>query len=829
MLTPLPIDSVLREITEAVSSCPNLILTATPGAGKTTRLPPELLKVVAGKVLILEPRRMAAVAACDRVAEERGWRVGQEVGYQVRFESKVSATTRLIFMTDALLLRKMVEDPELRGVDVVVLDEFHERNLNQDLILGCLRELQELGREIKVVVMSATLDVGQLLRFLPASRHIEVPGLVFPLTIRHSNQPLRLQTDSAFYNRVVESVFAAATETSGDILVFLPGQGEIARVTERLEERGLRRQIVPLHGSLPLAQQRAALAEPTEPRVILATNVAEASVTVKGVDYVIDCGLAKVMEINPQSGFSSLEIKRISQFNARQRAGRAARQKSGTCFRLWTPHEEATQPTQMAPEAQRSDLTSALLLLAHFGVNDFAQFAWLDAPPKAWIDISQALLIKLGLLANDRRLTELGRKLMRYPLPPRLGAFLVLAEAEGCGSLGAIVSAMLNEKDFVQGDGHASDECDVTYRLELLNEVERGGNVRGVKLRDARQVLESAAQLERLLTRPDQPGVEPQALRRLLLRSHRDRLCRRRGASGRGLMVGGRGVRLDENSQVRDSEFFLALQGVDLPEQTETEISLACGLTKAFVLETLRDEIVIQEDVEYLEDKGQFFARRVRTFADLPLEEPTLTPVDPKTIQTRMAQILARKWDWLVASNEALSAWMARWHFLVHHAPQFAAALQEAQILQTVELAAFGKTKVADVVSADLVALLEMSIERSAVAELHKQVPEKFTAPSGVAHRIQYSVAQGAYVDVRLQEIFGLNVSPRLMFDQVPVTFRLLGPNYRPVQVTSDLANFWRVGYLEVRKELRSRYPKHSWPDDPLTARPEARGRRNRS
>lgn len=826
-LAPLPIDALIAEIVLKVRESQNLILTATPGAGKTTRLPPELLKAVSGKIIVLEPRRMAAVAACERVAEERHWTTGQEVGYQVRFESRVSSATRLVFMTDALLLRQMIDDPELTGVDLIVLDEFHERNLNQDLVLGCLRELQELGRPIKILIMSATLDVRALIKYLPGCKHIDVPGVIFPLEIRHSNQPLRLQTDYPFYDRVVQAIETASLETQGDILVFLPGTGEIWRCEERLRERGLKRQVVPLHGSLPLAEQREVLAPPRTRRVILSTNVAEASVTVQGVDFVIDTGLAKVMEMNPHSGFSSLELTRISQFNARQRAGRAARQKSGVCWRLWTNHEEATQLVEMPAESQRADLAGALLLLSHFGVSDFASFAWFERPPSSMLDIAIRSLIKIGALTKDRRLSDLGAKLIRYPLPPRWGALLAMAEVNGEGALGAKISSILNERDFADRGATTEFECDVLYRLMLLDDLNSGQRPGGVNFRQLQTVADGARQLERqLVSQPFSSKIDPLAVRKLILLSQKDRLCRRRGASDRGLMVGGRGVRLNPESQVRGSEFFVALQGVDLPGKTETLLSIACGLSKAFVLENLKDEIEVVDEIEFVEEKGQFYAKRIRVFAGLPLEEATLTQVDPALVAEKMPEILLKKWNWLVTQNEKLGRWMERWKFWLIHAPDLTAPLSEEQILKTLTMASFGKTKISDVLAQDIVTFLEMNIEKSVLRDFHNELPEKFAAPSGHSHRIHYAEGHSAYVEVRLQEIFGLMASPRLVFGKIPLTFRLLGPNYRPVQVTSDLANFWRSGYLEVRKELRSRYPKHSWPDDPLTARPEAKGRR---
>jgi len=827
MLRPLPIDSQIDAIVDAVKSHQNVILTATPGAGKTTRLPPALLNAVSGKILVLQPRRMAAVAAASRVSEETGWRLGGEVGYQVRFESRISRETRLSFVTDALALRQLVSDPELSGVSLVVIDEFHERNLNQDLMLGCLRELQELGSAIKILVMSATLDTRQLLDFLPGSVHVDVPGLVFPLEIRHALAPLSQRTDFAFVDRVVAAVEVAVRECSGDLLVFLPGVGEILRVRERLEERRLPRDIQILHGSLSLSEQQKVLRRSEGARVVLTTNVAEASVTVDGVDGVIDCGLAKVIETDHKTGFSALELTRIALFNARQRSGRAARQKAGICWRLWTVHEEVTQAEQMPAEIERSDLSQAFLLLAHMGVSDFANFSWLDSPPTALMSLAVRSLRAMGALDSSNRLTELGKRLNQFPLPPRWGALLALGESLGYGSLAARMAALLNERDLLADARSVPTtqlECDLLLRLEMLEEFEEG---RSRHLR-AQPIIDAVRQLEGMIKKNPPAFATPydraSVVRRMLLLSQRDRLARRRRGSDRALMTGGRGVKLSPDTQVRASEFFIALSGMDRGGSADTIISVACGINKDLILNVLKDEIKVREDIHFDTDKGQFFARRIRFIDDLPIDEPSLTPVDPSSVGGKLVDVLVEKWDWFITQHEALNSWMQRLNFAKPYDSTF--TLSAEQIRGFIEMAAFNKTSIKGVLDQDLVGLLESTLDRSWVKLFKEQLPSHFTAATGHAHKIDYSEPHAAYVDVRLQEMFGVTVTPKILNGKIPITFRLLGPNYRPVQVTSDIASFWKNAYVEVRKELRTRYPKHSWPDDPLTATPEARGRR---
>lgn len=855
---PLPIDAFLSDIVRAVRENDFVILTATPGAGKTTRLPPELLSAVSGKILVLQPRRMAAVAAATRVCDERGFSLGgAEVGYAVRFESRMSASTRLIFMTDALALRRLVDDPELSGVDLAVIDEFHERNLNQDLMLGCLRELRELGRSVKIMVMSATLETESLSRFLPGAAVFDIPGAVFPLDVRHSSSSLHMRTDFEFVERVVDTIQNATRGSGevGDILCFLPGVGEITRVADRLQESGLNREVQILHGSLALTEQQRVLRRGTRPRVILSTNVAEASVTVDGVDTVVDCGLMKVMQTNFKTGFSQLETQRIALFNARQRAGRAARQKAGVCYRMWTPHEEVTQAVEPVPEVARTDLSQALLLLAHLGVSDFGSFTWFEHPPGPLLSMAKRSLRWLGALTEDFRLTDLGKRLIQFPLPPRWGALLVLGEESGVGALAARMAALLNERDILNDSRNAPTsrlECDLSLRLELLAEFSAGQSrhlraqpvldvvqqLRGmVNTGNARLDSSSKAAASGLglkganISAREDDGV---TIRKLLLLSQRDRLCRRRGSGDRALMIGGRGVRLAAESQVRTSEFFIALHGVDLPGQPDTVISMACGMSKDFILQNLKEHVRVVEDIYFDEAKGQFYARRGRFIEDLPIDEPSLTPVDPSKVGDKLVDVLVDKWDWFVAQHEGLREWMSRLKFAAQHDSKFVLGegasygqpLSRDLMRQFIEMAAFGKTGIADVMSGDLVGMLESVLDRSIVKDLREQVPSHFVAETTFRHKIDYSEGHAAYVEVRLQELFGLNKHPKILNGKVPLAFRLLGPNFRPVQVTSDIPGFWKGAYVEVRKELRARYPKHSWPDDPLSAKPEAKGKR---
>jgi ATP-dependent helicase HrpB len=827
----LPIDSRLDEIAGLVRSSDAVILTAAPGAGKTTRVPPRLIPEVNGKIIVLQPRRLAAVAACHRICEEQVWTVGREAGYQVRFESKVQKDTKLVFMTDAMLLRQISADPDLSGVSLVILDEFHERNLNQDLALAYLREQQMLGREIKIMVMSATLSLDRLKRHLGGAAVVDVEGRTFPLEVRHQTSPIILQTHNDFIERAARAVGEGLKEADGDILVFLPGVGEINRLGERLGGGAF--EVQPLHGSLPLKEQQAVLRPPgsrggdrAKRRVILSTNVAEASVTVPGVNCVIDTGVARIMQCNLKTGFSQLELQRISLFNATQRAGRAGREREGLCIRLWTSFEESTQALEPVAECQRVDLSSALLWLSELGITRFEKFSWLDQPSGRLLDFARKSLLWIGAIDSDNRITSFGRELARFPLAPRWGALLVMGENRGFGGTAAQVAALMSERDVVReprgGVASVYGTCDVWRRLEMLED--RGGG------RSLEMVRETARQLASMV-KPDKSDCSLEDLQELLLLSQGDRLCRKRTGAGsaeseRALMVGQRGVRLAPESSARNAEFFVALQGIDLPGQADTQISIASGFNKNFLLKHLADKVKTTEDVYFDEDKQQFFGRRGRFVFDLPIDVPSLTPVSPDQVTEAMAAELIKRWDWLRENHAGLRGFWSRWEFLLQHKPELAGELTEEKLREALAMAAYGSVSLKQILEKDVVGFIKTALGRDVSSTLDKDVPAEFAAPSGVSHKIDYSEKHSAYVDVRLQEVFGLPQSPRLVSGKVPITFRLLGPNYRPVQVTSDLANFWRSAYHEVRKELRSRYPKHSWPEDGLTAKPEAKGRR---
>ncbi|WP_413577319.1 ATP-dependent helicase HrpB [Bdellovibrio sp. HCB290] len=846
-MSHLPVDDFIPDIKSQFQKGLNLVLTAAPGAGKTTRLPPALLDVVKGKIIVLEPRRMAAIAAAHRIADENGWTVGEEVGYQVRFANKTSAKTRLIFMTEALLARQMLDDPELSDVDLVILDEFHERSLHVDLSLGLLRELQELGREIKLLVMSATLEAEKISSYMGNAPIVSVPGKLFDLETIYQKNSQILQTFPVFFDNLAQTVREAAGKSNKDILVFLPGVGEIDRAKNALEDwaAGKSIDLVPLHGSLNLDDQRRALQKGQRQRIVLSTNIAESSVTLDGVATVIDSGLAKNMKQDYRTGFSRLELGRISLSSAIQRAGRAARQFPGVVYKMWTKVDEHSFAKSETAEIQRVDLTESLLFLAAQGVSDFQKFSWFEKPSSAAIEKATQYLILSGAIDRENKITALGRKILHFPLPVRLAKLMLVAADRNSLELGSELAAILQERDFIRREAQNSfqgdkTECDLTVRLDLLQQFKKSGKApREAGFMALQTVSQSSAQILNLAKKlgPVQnlkPETSDMEMRTLLLRSFPDRLCRRRGQSDRALMVGGRGVKLQAESLVKTSDFFVALNGVEGNSDAETIVSLACGFSKEFILTHFKNEIQKIRDLTFIEDKGQFFVREYRSLFGLGLEEPSLLPASSQDVEEKLPQVLVEKWSLVLKNNEKLGEWWERLEFWSRHLQSatfesefsFSEDQLEAFKLDAFTQASMGEKKLQTVFEKDLVFFFESVFPQDFVRSFNKELPARITVPSGSQIKVIYPPDKAPYLEVRIQEVFGMMETPKVLFGKTPLTFHLLGPNFRPVQVTSNLESFWKNGYPEVRKELRIKYPKHQWPEDPADGTPEAKGRR---
>lgn len=852
-MTPLPIDSHLPEILRLLKDARSLVIVAEPGAGKTTRVPPAILRsgtlsAEHPNLVILQPRRVAARAAAQRIAEENGWEVGREVGYQIRFEKRIGKETRLRVLTEGVLTRQMLDDPFLEGVGAVVLDEFHERSLHVDLAIAMLREMRQTVRDdLLLIVMSATLEAEPAARFLGGCPVVNVPGRTFGVEIEyHPNAHLPIVPRVA---AAVEDVVGRA-ESDGDILVFLPGAEEIRRVARQLESVAARFDlaIFPLHGSLSAEQQTLALRPCDRRKIILSTNIAETSLTIEGVRWVIDGGLARVPAFDPRRGLDRLELKRISKASAVQRAGRAGRTSSGTCLRLWSAKEQAALDDFELPEIQRVNLSGAVLDLHAWGKADASAFGWFEPPPSAALESAQRLLEMLGAV-NDGGVTPMGRRLMSLPLHPRIGRLLCAAAEAGCAEEGAILAALLSEKDIRRPDftqpprsrGPATQgDSDLLIRMADLAEAERHHfsahlRDRGIDPIAARQVSKVRDELRRIARRLGDAHESPpsdETLLRLLLWAYPDHVCRRRsGDRSAGLMTGGSGVRLDAESVVRQSEFFIALDVRDDPRSDAREaiVRIASAIQVQWLMEMFPQSIARQRTTLFDERRQRVIGRGVVRYRDLILSEESDAPVDAREAGEALAAILRPRTAEFFKREQRAATFLARVALLRRWMPEYSwPAFDEGELGEALAELCAGKRSVEEIARLPLADTLEGRLAFPLDRVLREQAPETIEVPSGNRIRLEYGQNQAPVLAVRLQEIFSWQETPRIAGGRVAVVLHLLGPNFRPVQITDDLKSFWATAYFQVRKDLRVRYPKHSWPDDPLSAMPQAKGGRGK-
>lgn len=848
----LPIDPSLPRILDALREHHGLVLVAAPGSGKTTRVPPAI--VAAGlldeanpTVIVLQPRRVAARSTAARIAAERGWTLGGEVGYQVRFERRASAATRLMIQTEGVLTRQILADPFLEKVGAVVLDEFHERNLHSDLALALLREVRrEVRPDLRIIVMSATLDAAPVARFLDDAPVIEVPGRTFPIEITHHDaaRPAAPETVAGEVAKVL-----ADPADRGHILVFLPGMAEIRRARKAIEPIAERAGavVLPLHGSLPSDEQDRALRPSDQRKIILSTNIAETSLTIDGVTTVIDSGLARIARHDSSRGLDRLDLERISRAAANQRAGRAGRTAPGRCARLWSERREAALAPFDEPEIHRVDLCSTLLTLRSWGVTEPKRFGWYEAPAADRVEAAEALLIRLGALdPATRAITPLGNRMLALPTHPRLARLLLAAAERGMLREGAALAALLSEKDIAErgrsggAPGARRGASDLLGRLDLLAEAEAARfapslRSRGVDPAAARQAAKFRDDLIRLgarLAKPARHRAEPEGgdreetLLQLLILAYPDRVARRRGAEETGVMVGGRGVRLAPESVVRERELFLALDPREERRRgtLELRVSIASEARLEWLEELVPQSIRRERLTRYDADRERVIAMNQLWYEDLLLREDPAPPADAREASTALFEALRPRAAAFFREDEAAAAWLARHEFVRLAVPELEwPAINDEALVDQFPFLCHGKSRASEVREAAKVPYLEGMLTPAQLRELDQSAPETITIPSGRRVRLTYEPGRQPVLSAKLQELFGWTETPRLARGRVPLLLELLGPNFRPVQVTSDLKSFWTTTYAQVRKDLRGRYPKHPWPEDPLTARATVR------
>ena len=863
-LTPLPFDLAWPEIKMTLATHRNLVLVAEPGAGKTTRLPAMLIdsEIVNTKsqVSVLEPRRLAARAAATRISYEREWPMKSKVGYSVRFDHQIVESTRLAFFTEGLFLKKLASNPTLIGIDCVVLDEFHERSRYTDLAIAALKELQLLERpDLRVVVMSATIDAERIANYLAIDAApapiVNVPGRTFPVEVRYSSEPLSLQTSREWIERIsrhIKSVAIGPNDRLGDILVFLPGVGEIRRMLEILTtDLSLARQfqILELHGSLSLEQQSQVLtpnADDTRPRIILATNIAETSLTIDGVGTVIDTGLARVARAD-KLGFSQLHLERISMASAKQRTGRAGRQAPGLCYRMWSKLDENSFQDFDEAELNRIDLADSLLTLYSLGVSDPRNFDWFERPDSNRLEQSLQLLSDLGAIDSSMRLTDLGHQMNSSGLPARAARMMVAAtrgeipniERPEAETLAAIISALLTEKDFILDSRNATDsahECDLYARAIMLNE-RASGPVDRIARKTVRRVIDSYLKPSSASIETTIQNWNEKAVAAILLKGFPDRVARRRRAkSAPARMVGGKGIELHPSSSVRESELFFALKGDAGTSRNSNDpmTTMASALQRNWLEAFAPSQCSKKTAAIFDEENLSAYGERVLMYRDLPLEAGTRDRLDPNdAFEILKEEALARRDLFMKAPPIAnLAKRVASLVRQKENASLISEATVEEEFRAALEQSLFGQSSLKAILSDEGAESFASTWERRLANQsprlsqmLRDHAPSHFEAPTGNRFRIEYPENQPPFVEVRLQELFGTATHPHVAGQ--PLTFHLLGPNFRPVQVTADLPGFWKGSYFEVRKELRARYPKHSWPENPLEAPPEAKGRRH--
>jgi ATP-dependent helicase HrpB len=831
VVTPLPIDPLLPRLVQELSAAKAAVLEAPPGAGKTTRVPPALLDAGlagSGEIIVLQPRRLATRVAAMRVAEERGERLGETVGYQIRFEDVSGPKTRIRFLTEGLLTRRLVSDPTLKGVGVVLLDEFHERHIASDLALALLKRLQLTSRpDLKLLVMSATLDAEAVASWLGGAPRLRSEGRRFELTIEHLPQDDDRWLDQQVLGALKRLLQA---QLDGDVLVFLPGAAEIRRAAESCADLAARHQLElhTLHGELSSAEQDRAIRPGRKRKVILSTNVAETSVTIEGVAAVIDSGLARVAAHSPWSGLPTLKLAKISKASATQRAGRAGRTRAGTVLRLYTKADFEQRPANDIPEIRRVDLADAALALHGSGVVSLRDFPFFEAPPPAALEAADHLLHLLGAVDSKGALTETGKRVMRFPVHPRQGRLLLEAERRGAAADGAALAALLGEREIRQearGRASKSTLSGPSDLLELLDRYKEGQAVgprsAGLEQGAFGAVERVQKQLLRMLdSKQPAPKDAEEALMLSVLAGFSDRLAKRRRPKFPELVLAAGGsATLDETSVVHDAELMVA---VDAEERRGgVFVRLASKVEPEWILEASPDALSELDELQWNAASKRVERVTRLSVGNVVLEE-TRKPAEPSEAAAKvLAAAALAEGPERFADPEALTSLRARIEQLRAAYPETGfPPMDETFVRRALEELAVGLRTFEELREAGLLQALQNHLTSDQARLLAREVPERITLVGGRSVRINYEANKPPWLESRLQDFFGSTTGPTVCGGRVPVVLHLLAPNGRAVQVSTDLAGFWERHYPAIRKELMRQYPKHAWPENPLTAKP---------
>ena len=824
--SPLPIDAVLDELSRALADSNAAVLVAPPGAGKTTRVPLALLDAPwlgTKKIIMLEPRRIAARASAERMAKTLGEPVGQTVGYRVRFGSKISRATRIEVVTEGIFSRQILDDPELSGVAAVLFDEFHERSLDADLGLALARDAQTgLREDLRILVMSATLDGARVAKLLGDAPVISSEGRAFPVETRYIGR----KADAPLERQMADAIAMALRADPGSVLAFLPGAAEIRRTQNFLGERvhDASIEIVPLFGALDAGVQDRAIAPAPKGhrKVVLATSIAETSLTIEGVRIVVDSGVARVPRYEPDIGLTRLETVRASRAAVDQRRGRAGRTEPGVCYRLWDEPQTVSLAAYTQPEILSADLSSLVLDLAQWGVSDPASLAFLDPPPAPALKEARSLLRELGALDADGRITADGNSLRALALPPRLARMIVDSHRLGAGEEAAEIAAILTER------GLGGDSVDLEHRLDQFrrDRSQRATSAKSLARRWAEQVANDEHSRSTVLSSSLPQGGEELTIGAMLAFAFPDRVARNRG-NGSFVLANGRGASVDQTSALARVPYIAVAELTGTAAQGR--ILLAAPITQDDIELRFAGQIVTSDEISFDRNALALRARRRRTLHAITLSEApmALTP------SADTARVLA---DGLIAMGverlpwpKPTKQWRDRVMFLrkaegdASPWPDLSDDALAAQREAWLVPALFDKISLKDVLPGDLSDALTNLLPWELRARLEREAPTHFEAPTGTQLAVDYEAEQGPTIAVRLQELFGLTAHPSIAKGAVPLVLELLSPAHRPVQVTRDLPGFWRGSYAGVRSDLRGRYPRHPWPEDPASAMPTRR------
>ena len=811
-----PILDVVPQLKRALVTNKVIILQAPPGAGKSTILPLQLLEepwLAGKKIIMLEPRRLAARSVAERMSNLLDKKVGDTVGYRVRFDTKVGQQTKIEVVTEGILTRMIQSDNTLEGVGLLIFDEFHERSLHADLALALSLQLQQVLRDdLRILIMSATLDASQLSSVLKGAPVITSTGKQFPVELRY----LPVDSDTHISLRMAQAIRKMIREESGDILAFLPGAGEIKRTQQLLEEEGIGAMIHPLYGDLPFQQQQEAILprKDGQRKIVLATSIAETSLTIEGIRVVIDSGVSRIPRFDPRSGLTRLETVKVTRDAADQRAGRAGRLGPGVCYRLWTEAIQRNLLDQRKPEILEADLAPMLLELSEWGVSDVQQLTWITTPPSGAVSQARELLMQLGAL-DERTITSQGKAMLRLPTHPRIAHMLNGAGAGGGKALASDVAALLEERDPLTKESGA----DLSLRIEILRKWRKGEKVLADKF-ILERIERLAATWRKILNVPiDNSHPSPFEVGKLVMAAYPERIARQQSKlSDYYTLANGRVAKLPNHDPLMHETWLCATQ-LDAG-QKEGKIFLAAAVDE----NDLKDLAVESEVVRWDEERAMVTASKEKRVGSLLLESrPTQKMLEEQKNKV-IFPIVRQKGLKMLGWNEACSLLQARIQSLRHWRPNEEwPDVSEQHLLKTMEewLSPYLTSiyKQSELEKLDLRSILIGFLSWHLLGKLESLAPSRLVVPSGTMISVQYfHDGRPPVIEVRLQEMFGLLDTPTVNEGRTKVLLHLLSPGYKPVQVTQDLKSFWQTTYHDVRKELRMRYPKHSWPEDPWTA-----------